>query len=416
MASMAVSIGVFALVVMLFVAGFALWQYYTVSSDNSNLRKTLNATQVDDAQLRAQVNSLQQQVSSLQTKVDQLEAAGGSERLNFSSAFVAVTSTGVWTVRLAGSNNGTAAATVNQIIVNGAPITEWWACTVNGCPFENITSLAIPTTSAFDIRFNLSAPAYSSGEMVDVRLVTTQSSYRVLLTLPGSNVQSESIYILKANATAMGSPVSGWTIRIAGQNTAPSPILFNQIQVNEVPIPATLNVTVDDNVTAPFVNASVPAGDMFSFEMNLTKAGFGGLTFSTGQTVTVTLVSTQGSYPLQVLLPASSDYEDLQISSGYAVASGSGNWAVVISGYNTGTAPATVQQILVNGQMAGSLGGAMVMSSLVNGNMVDYPGTVMPAGATFNYIITVFGVSAGQTIQVKIVTGQATYSVQVPTS
>jgi hypothetical protein len=223
-----------------------------------------------------------------------------------------------------------------------------------------------------------------------------------------------SVYV--ANATVITPPAAGWAVLISGRNTAPGPILFNQIQVNGLSLPSKINVSVNGNATGPFVNASIPAGGTFTFAMNLSAAGFGNLTFTTGQTVEVRLVSTQGSYPLQVLLTPTTQYENLQMSAGYAVASGSGSWAIDIGGYNAGTAAATVQQIQVNGQMAGSMGGAMVMSSLVNGEIVDYPGTIVPAGASFNYVITVFGVSAGQTIQVKIVTAQGSYSLQVPTS
>ncbi len=417
MASMAVSIGVFALVVMLFVAGLAFWQYYTVSSDNSELRKTLNATQVDDAQLRAQVNSLQQQVTSLQAKISELEAAGGSEKLNISSAFAGI-SGGTWEVQLQGLDNGSAAASINQLLVNGGPVAGGWrGCVGDGCGlYSNVTSLSVPVGYSFTIRFSLSTSTYSSGQTVDIRVITAQSSYRVLLVLPGGSVYSESMSVYVANATAITSPATSWALMIAGRNTAPSNISLNKIQINGVTLPSAVNVSVNGNTTGSFVNASVPAGDTFTLALNLTAAGFGNLTFTTGQTIEVTLVTAQGSYPLQVLLPASTQYEDLQVNTGYAVSSGSGNWAVVIGGYNAGTNAATVQQVQVNGQMVGSLGGAMMMSSLVNGEMVSYPGTVIPAGATFNYVMTVFGVSAGQTIQVEIVTLQSSYPVQVPTS
>ena len=58
----------------------------------------------------------------------------------------------------------------------------------------------------------------------------------------------------------------------------------------------------------------------------------------------------------------------------------------------------------------------MVMSSMVNGDMVDYPGNIIPAGVSFTYVISVFDVSAGQAIQIKIVTAQGTYPLTVPTS
>jgi hypothetical protein len=418
MASVAVSIGVFALVVMLFIGGYTYWQYYTVSSENSDLRKTLNATDVDNVQLRSQLNSLQQQVTSLQAKVDSLEAAGGSEKLNISSAFAYGPSGGSWEVQLLGLDNGSAAASINQILVNGGPVAGGWrGCAGDGCgTYANVTSLSVPAGSPYTIRFSVSTSTHSSGQTIDVRVVTAQTSYRVLLVLPGTSNLSESMSVYVANATAITSPAAGWAVMISGRNTAPGPLLFNQIQVNGLPLPSKINVSVNGNATGPFVNASISAGDTFTFAMNLSAAGFGNLTFTTGQTIEVRLVTTQGSYPLQVLLPASTQYEDLQVSTGYAVASGSGNWAVVIGGYNAGTAAATVQQIQVNGQMAGSMGGAMVMSSLVNSDEVAYPGTVIPVGATFNYVITVSGVSAGQTIQVKIVTAQGSYPVQVVTS
>ncbi len=417
MASIGVSIGVFALVVMLFVAGYTFWQYYTVSSQNSDLQKTLNATEVDDAQLRAQVNSLQQQVTLLQAKVSELEAAGGSEKLNISSAYASSPSGGFWAVNLIGLDNGTATSSINQVLVNGGPVAGgWMGCAGSSCSPSTMTSLAVPAGSAFLLRFSISTSTYSSGQTVDVRVVTAQSSYRVLVVLPGASVQSESMSVYVANATAITSPATSWTLTIAGRNTASSNISFSKMQINGLALPSTLNVSVNGNATGPFVSALVPAGDAFTFAMNLTAAGFGNLTFTTGETINLTLVTSQGSYALQVLLPASAQSEDLQVSTGYAVASGSGNWAVVIGGYNAGTAAATVQEIQVNGQMAGSLGGAMVMSSMVNADIVSYPGTVISAGATFNFVMSVSGVSPGQTIQVRIITAQGTYPVQVPTS
>ncbi|HVP23107.1 MAG TPA: hypothetical protein VMS77_04270 [Conexivisphaerales archaeon] len=417
MASMALSIGVFAVVVMLFVAGFAFWQYYTVSSENSDLRKTLNATQVDNTQLRSQVNSLQQQVTSLQSKVNELEAAGGSEKLNISSATAMSLDRGGWEVNLTGLNSGSANATINQILVNGGPTNEsWLACAGDGCTVANATSLVVLPGSSFTVLFHVEAPPSSFGQTVDVRVATTAGSYRVEVVLPGGNVQSESISVYVANATATTSPATSWALAIAGRNTASSNISFNKIEVNGVTVPTTVNVSVNGNTAGPFVNASVSAGNGFTIALNLTATGFGNLTFTTGQTINLTLVTGRGSYHMQVLLPASAQYENLQVSTSYAVASGSGNWAVIVGGYNAGTSPATVQQVLVNGQVAGSLGGAMVMSSMVDADMVSYPGTLIPAGSTFNYIISVFGVSAGQSIQVKIVTAQGTYPVAVPTS
>jgi hypothetical protein len=416
MASIALSVGVLVIVLMVFVGGYTYWQYYTVSSENSNLRKTLNATEVDNAQLRSQLNSLQQQVNSLQAKVNQLEAAGGSEKLNISSAFAASPSGGFWGIQLLGQDNGSAAASINQILVNGGPVAGGWAgCVGSSCPASNVTSLSVSAGSSFTVRFGVSTSTYSAGQTIDVRVVTGQSSYRVQVVLPGTSGQSESISVYVANATAIASP-AGWAVTVAGRNTASLPISFNRILINGVALPSTINVSVNGNTAGPFAVASVPVGSTFTLAMNLSAAGFGSLTFTKGQTIEVKLASAQGSYPLQVLLPASTQYENLQVSTGYAVASGSGSWAVIIGGYNAGTAPATVQQILVNGQAAGGMGGAMVMSSMVDGDIVSFPGTVIPAGATFNYVLTVLSVSSGQSIQVKIVTAQGSYSVSIPTS
>jgi hypothetical protein len=417
MTSMGFSVGVLILVIMVFVGGFLYLQYYTVSGQNSDLRKTLNATEVDNAQLHSQLSSLQQLVTSLQVKIDELQALIPTEKLSISSAYAANASGGVWAVNLVGLNNGSAAASISQILVNGSTITgSWMGCAGSGCSLSSVTSLNVSALSSFSIRFSISTSAYTSGQTIDVRVVTAASSYLVQVVLPGASVQGESISVNVANATAITSPVAGWAVMIAGRNTALSSVLFEQIQINGVPVPDAIGVSVNGSAPAAFANASVSSGGTFAFVINLPAAGFSNLTFTKGQTIEVRLVTARGSYPQQVKLSASTQYEDVQVNTAYAVASGSGSWAVVIGGLNAGTGAATVQQIQVNGQAAGSLSGGIVMSSLVNGDVVSYPGTIIPAGATFNYIITVFGVSAGQTIQVKIITAQGTYPVQVPTS
>jgi flagellin-like protein len=111
-----------------------------------------------------------------------------------------------------------------------------------------------------------------------------------------------------------------WTVNLGGQNTGSSDATITQIQVNGVPYPISSNGTSASGVFIEWGNQagsggksslSVPSGSTFRISFLLesaTSSGgyntFSSKTFSSGQTVQVTIITASGNnYPASIVLP-----------------------------------------------------------------------------------------------------------------
>jgi flagellin-like protein len=96
---------------------------------------------------------------------------------------------------------------------------------------------------------------------------------------------------------------TGWEVILGGQNTGSSDASIIQIQVNGVPI--NLKELESPNGAPLLSPVSVRSGATFSLAFNLPKAsGSSSQTFSSGQTVQVTIITAAGNnYPASIVLP-----------------------------------------------------------------------------------------------------------------
>jgi flagellin-like protein len=128
---------------------------------------------------------------------------------------------------------------------------------------------------------------------------------------------------LGVNTQYATSTSSGWLIHLGGQNTGSSDATVNQIQINGVPYPISGNVVTQVTSTTSYpaiswnstsqtsasgqTSLSVPSGSTFSIIFvlpNAAGAGPGGKTFTSGQTIQVTIITAAGNnYPASIVLP-----------------------------------------------------------------------------------------------------------------
>jgi flagellin-like protein len=110
-----------------------------------------------------------------------------------------------------------------------------------------------------------------------------------------------------------------WTVNLGGQNTGSSDATITQIQVNGVPYPISSNGTSsgvfiewgNQAGSGGISSLSVPSGSTFRISFLLesaTSSGgsntFSSKTFSSGQTVQVTIITASGNnYPASIVLP-----------------------------------------------------------------------------------------------------------------
>ncbi|MEM0506488.1 MAG: DUF4352 domain-containing protein, partial [Thermosphaera sp.] len=79
-----------------------------------------------------------------------------------------------WVVILKVENKGTAAATIDQVFVNGQPYTE-----------VNITQLTIQPGQSATIAIGLKQVPFSSGQQVEIKIHTASGKeYPKMVTLP----------------------------------------------------------------------------------------------------------------------------------------------------------------------------------------------------------------------------------------
>jgi len=115
-----------------------------------------------------------------------------------------------------------------------------------------------------------------------------------------------------------------WTINLGGQNTGSSDATIEQIQINGVPYPISNtgntnspgdfvawasgpNPLTPATATSPYV-LSVKSGSSFAIvlllESGSTNPSMSGVTFASGQTIQVTIITAAGNnYPASIVLP-----------------------------------------------------------------------------------------------------------------
>jgi flagellin-like protein len=126
------------------------------------------------------------------------------------------------------------------------------------------------------------------------------------------------------NGYSCGSGDTCWTINLGGQNTGSSDATIEQIQINGVPYPISNtgntntpgdfvawasgpNPLAPATATSPYV-LSVKSGSSFAIvlllESGSTHPSMSGVTFASGQTIQVTIITAAGNnYPASIVLP-----------------------------------------------------------------------------------------------------------------
>jgi flagellin-like protein len=149
-------------------------------------------------------------------------------------------------------------------------------------------------------------------------LTSSFSKYEKL----GVNTQ----YAIANGCTSSCPSGSSWVIVLGGQNTGSSDATITQIQINGVPYPLQATNAQISSFTS-FTNAqnaiyymasgtggtltyttttslSVPSGYSFSINLALDSSTISGKTFSSGQTIQVTIITAAGNnYPASIVLP-----------------------------------------------------------------------------------------------------------------
>jgi len=103
-------------------------------------------------------------------------------------------------------------------------------------------------------------------------------------------------------ATKITSPVTGWVVNLQGDNSGSSAATVSQVQVNGVPWPTTGGPTGNWSISVTGTGSAgttIASGGGFSLWLYLQSTSY-----SSGQTVEITLVSAAGTnYPKAIVLP-----------------------------------------------------------------------------------------------------------------
>ena len=101
------------------------------------------------------------------------------ENLQITYAYANKTETG-WSVQLKVENKGTGTATIDEVFINGKPITQ-----ITGATIDPTTSTSIDPGGDVTIIINLPKAAFSSGQQVEIKLHTASGKeYPKMITLP----------------------------------------------------------------------------------------------------------------------------------------------------------------------------------------------------------------------------------------